>query len=163
MIYRECHVGVWHTCLITPYNPLLLLQFSSYTMSWLSFLILLKQKRILQEWILKLWRSRFDDARLARAVLPPTQLPFVLLIVLLLQLAHLFYLVQVDDKAGLLVVQIADAFAAENGRVLRAIEMFDALVVRLAKIRSQLSLITLILLVYVKVRLQTLLKVDRGK
>lgn len=57
---------------------------------------------------------------------------FVELDVALLQLAHLFNLVQVNDKTLLHVVKFANALATKNGWVFRAVEMLDALVMFLA-------------------------------
>ena len=76
---------------------------------------------------------RVLDARLRRAVFPLGELSFVCGQVLGLELSHLLNLVEVDDEAPLIGVLKLDALAAEDGPVIRAVEVHDAVVVRSAK------------------------------
>jgi len=76
---------------------------------------------------------RVLDARLRRAVLPLSELSFVSGHVLALELSHLLNLVEVDDEAPLVGVLQLDALAAEDGPVIRAVEVHDAVVVWSAK------------------------------
>ena len=92
-------------------------------------------------------------------VLATTQLALVHLVVLLLQLAHLFDFIEVDDKASLKIVEIFDAFAAKNGRVLAAVEVLDALLVLLAHVGCKVTLVSFVVLVHIRVGLEAFLEV----
>ena len=52
--------------------------------------------------------------REGRAVLATIKLALVLIIILLLQFAHLLDLVQIDNEASVEIVEILDAFTTEN-------------------------------------------------
>ena len=92
-------------------------------------------------------------------VLATTQLALVHLVVLLLQLAHLFDFIEVDDEASLKIVKIFDAFAAKNGRVLAAVEVLDALLVLLAHVGCKVTLVSFVVLVHIRVGLEAFLEV----
>jgi len=91
------------------------------------------------------------------------ELPAVHLVVLLLQLAHLLDFVQINDKAGIHVVQILYAFAAKNRGMLTAVKVLNPLLVFLAHVHGAISFVRLIVLVCIGVRLKTFLKVDCRK
>lgn len=57
-------------------------------------------------------------------------------------------------------MEILDAFAAKYRRVLTAVKVLDALFVFLTHIRSEVTLIGLIILVHVRVSLEALLEID---
>ena len=67
-----------------------------------------------EERILMLKWGHWLNVRFTCTVLPVRKLPAVHLIVLLLKLAHLLDFVQVNDEAGVQVVQVLNALAAEN-------------------------------------------------
>ena len=92
-------------------------------------------------------------------VLATTQLALVHLVVLLLQLAHLFDFIEVDDEASLKIVKIFDAFAAKNGRVLAAVEVLDALLVLLAHVGCKVTLVSFVVLVHIRVGLEAFFEV----
>ena len=92
-------------------------------------------------------------------VLATTQLALVHLVVLLLQLAHLFDFIEVDDEACLKIVEIFDTFAAKNGRVLAAVEVLYALLVLLTHVRCKVTLVSFIVLVHIRVRLEAFLEI----
>lgn len=92
-------------------------------------------------------------------VLATTQLALVHLVVLLLQLAHLFDFIEVDDETSLKIVEIFDAFAAKNGRVLATVEVLDALLVLLAHVGCKVTLVSFVVLVHIRVGLETFLEV----
>ena len=92
-------------------------------------------------------------------VLATTQLALVHLVVLLLQLAHLFDFIEVDDEASLKIVEIFDAFAAKNGRVLATVEVLDALLVLLAHVGCKVTLVSFVVLVHIRVGLEAFLEV----
>lgn len=58
------------------------------------------------------------------------------------------------------MMEVLDAFSTENGGVLTAVEMLDALVVHLTKIGSHFDLEFWVFLVRIQVSLQTFFKVD---
>ena len=60
---------------------------------------------------------------------------FVELHVALLKLAHFLNFIKVNHKALLHIVQLANALSAEDGGMLRTVEMLDALVVLLTQVR----------------------------
>jgi len=80
-----------------------------------------------------------------------------------LKLAHFLDLVQVDNEAGLKIVEIFDALAAENRRMLAAVKVLYALLVLLAHVGGEVSLVSLVVLVHIRVRLQALLEVNTGE
>jgi hypothetical protein len=90
------------------------------------------------------------------------ELPEVHLIVLLLELAHLLDFVQVNDEAGVEVVQVLDALTAENRRVFAAVKVLDPLLVFLTHVHSAISLVGLLVRVCIRVSLKALLEIDRG-
>ena len=57
-------------------------------------------------------------------------------------------------------MEVLDTLATENGRVLTAVKVLDALLVLLAHVRRKISLVSLVILIHVGVSLQALLKVD---
>ena len=114
--------------------------------------------RHLQQRILVLDWFRFKNARLAGTIMSLLQLFCILLVVHLLQGAHLFNLIQVDYKTGIHVVQVFDAFTTEDAWVLTAKEMFDALVVIMAEVRLQFT--SILFIFKFDVCLQTFLKID---
>ena len=67
-----------------------------------------------EEGVLMLRWGHWLDIRFTCTVLPVRELPAVHLIVLLLKLAHLLDFVQVNDEAGIQVVQVLYALTAEN-------------------------------------------------
>jgi hypothetical protein len=116
---------------------------------------------VFEKWILvSNWRMGLS-ARLRGSIGAVLQLGSVEVVVLLLEFTHLLNLVQVDHIAGVQVVQVLDALSAEDGRVLAAIEVLDALVVLVAQVWFELPLIRLVVLV--DLRLQTLFEVNRSE
>jgi len=77
--------------------------------------------------------------------------------VALLEFTHFFDFIQVHYKALLHVVELANTFSAKDRRVLRAVEVLDALVVLLAQVRLNVVMSRKVL------RLQTLVEVDVGQ
>lgn len=75
-----------------------------------------------------------------------------------LELAHLFDFVEINDEAGLRVVDVLDALAAKDGRMLRTVEVLDSLVVLLAQVRGNLFVLAL-----VQLASQTLIVGHRGE
>ena len=71
------------------------------------------------------------------------------LVVLLLELAHFLDFVKVNDEAGFKIMEIFDALPTENAWVFTAVEVLDALLVLLTHVRSEVSLIRLIVLVQI--------------
>ena len=67
------------------------------------------------------------------AVLSNAELLRIHELVLAMHLAHFLNLVKVDDEAPLIRVVLLDAFAAEHGEMVRAVEVLDALIVFLAE------------------------------
>lgn len=60
-------------------------------------------------------------------------------------------------------MEVLDAFSTENGGVLTAIEMLDALIVLLTKVGSHFDLEFWVFLVRIQISLQAFLKVDISK
>ena len=87
-------------------------------------------------------RSLHEGLRVA--ILTFDQLLLVVFNILLLQLAHLLNFVEVDHEAGLHTMEIFNTFSAENGGVLGAVEMFDALVMLLAEVRHGLLIFCIV-------------------
>ena len=104
-----------------------------------------------------------DNVRLRCTILPTAQLSPVGFIVLLLEFAHLFNFVEVDDEAGFLIVQVLNALATENRRVFAAVEMLNSLLVLLAHVGSEVALVRLVILVLIWVSVEALLKVHTGQ
>jgi len=129
--------------------------------SWASFCGYLALHK---QWVgLRRGQLGVHNVRIRRAVLATTQLSTIHLIVLLLKLAHFLDLVQVDNEAGLKIVEIFDALAAENRRMLAAVKVLYALLVLLAHVGGEVSLVSLVVLVHIRVRLQALLEVNTGE
>ena len=61
-------------------------------------------------------------------------------LILFLQNAHLFYLVQIYHKALVHVMEVLNALSTENRWMFTAVEMLDALIVHLTKIGSHFDL-----------------------
>ena len=78
---------------------------------------------------------------------------------MLLEFAHLFNFVEVDDETGFQVVQVLNALATENRRMFTAVEVLDSLLVFLAHVGGEVALVCLIVLVLVRVSIEALLKV----
>lgn len=97
------------------------------------------------------------------SVLATRQLQPVQLVIVLLQLAHLFDLVEIHDEARVQIVQVFDALPTEDRWVLAAIEVFDSLVVVLAHVDGAISFVGLFTLVGFWVGLEALFEVDRGE
>lgn len=77
---------------------------------------------------------------LTRTILTFAQLGLICGGIFLLEHTHLLYLVKVDHKALFHVVKVLDALSAEDGWVLAAVEMLDALVMYLAEVGSDFDL-----------------------
>jgi len=87
-----------------------------------------------QKWVFKLGCLWVLDELLVVAA-PYLDLLAVKLHVAFLKLAHLLNFVQVDYKALLQVVELANALPAEDAGVLAAVKVLDALLVLLAHVR----------------------------
>ena len=57
-------------------------------------------------------------------------------------------------------MEVLDTLTTENGRVLTAVKVLDALLVLLAHVWRKISLVSLVVLVHVRIGLQALLEVD---
>lgn len=79
------------------------------------------------------WWYLLRNTSLIGIILPFLELLTVLLVVHSVQFPHLFDLVEVDNEALLVSVVLLDAFPAEDGQVVRAVEMLDSLVVLVAE------------------------------
>ena len=115
---------------------------------------------LLDQWVLMLGQLHRLDVRIFSAILPPTKLALVELVVLLLKFAHLFNLIEIDYKAGIQIVQVLDALTAEDRGVLAAVEVLDALLVLLAHVHCTLPFVGFLALVSFGISLQTFLEVD---
>lgn len=78
---------------------------------------------------------------LSRFRIALTSLILVLDHILLLQLAHALDLIQIHHETLLVRVKLLNAFAAENGGVVRAVEMLHAVWVLLAQLFIQAFLV----------------------
>ena len=98
--------------------------------------------------------------RVGGAILATIKLALVLIIILLLEFAHLLDLVEIYNEASVEIMEILYALATENRRVLAAIEVLDTLFVLQAHVGSKISLVCLVVLVHIRICLEALLKVD---
>lgn len=75
-------------------------------------------------------KSFYDNARNSGAIFPLSKLTLVKSDVLALEFAHFFNLIEVNYKALLISMAQLDAFTAEDGSMIRTIEVHYAHVVR---------------------------------